>query len=891
MKIQLTLTCLAFLFLFSCQNEEQIAPPTNPFYNWENVPNRTWVGEAFWANRLQDWQIQDGRLECKIPHPMRTAHLLKHRLGEQKEAFEISFETGMIASSDSVSVNASTGILLGAGKDLDYRAASLIHHSYGIKGGIYIGIDVRGNLFVKEFEQEKTYFERIRLTSVTNLYNIKILVEGTPDEQFKFFKMKVTVFEANGARLGSIRVKRMPAPRLIGNIALVSDSESGVHGGRFWFNKLKLIGSKIETFEDRNCGPVISCQHTLSNKTLNLTAQFLPLGQEDNQTAIFQIKNNGQWEDKASGKLMTPSFTIPFKIENWNDKEDIPYRIKYEQQFKNDSSKVSYHEGVIRSNPINKDQITVAAFTGNHNNARPNPNKWGGVDIGTFPWNWGLWFPHTDIIENVKKHQPDVLFFSGDQVYEGASPTWADRKNGQLDYLYKWYLWCWAFGELTTDIPAITIPDDHDVYHGNIWGAGGIATPPGLQGAAAQDMGGYKMPPAFVNMVERTQTSHFPAPYDPTPIAQDIGVYYTDMNYGGISFAILEDRKFKSAPKTLLPNGQIRNGWSANPDWDAKTQSDHPAAKLLGNRQLVFLEDWVNDWTGGTEMKAVLSQTIFANVATLPEEAKNDGVVPKLPILKEGEYAPNDRPVADMDSNGWPASGRNKALRAIRKGFAVHIAGDQHLGSTIQYGVDDFGDAGFALCVPSIGNFFPRRWFPIDCGENRKENAPCYTGDFEDGFGNKISVHAISNPAQTNRKPKELHQKANGYGVVKFNKRTREIVMENWPRWANPEKDAPYFGWPVQVKQAQNYGKKTYGYIANLQVKGMDKPVIQVINMDNDEIYYSIRLSSPSSNIKVFEKGTYKLRVGDPDLDNWEIIEGLEAKIKVEDAKRVSVNF
>ena len=26
--------------------------------------SRTWLGENFWANRLQDWRLQRGRLEC-----------------------------------------------------------------------------------------------------------------------------------------------------------------------------------------------------------------------------------------------------------------------------------------------------------------------------------------------------------------------------------------------------------------------------------------------------------------------------------------------------------------------------------------------------------------------------------------------------------------------------------------------------------------------------------------------------------------------------------------------------------------------------------------------------------------------------------------------------------
>ena len=53
-------------------------------------------------------------------------------------------------------------------------------------------------------------------------------------------------------------------------------------------------------------------------------------------------------------------------------------------------------------------------------------------------------------------------------------------------------------------------------------------------------------PADFVKMVERTQTSHLPDPFDPTPVGQGIGVYYSHLVWGRVSIAILEDRKFKS---------------------------------------------------------------------------------------------------------------------------------------------------------------------------------------------------------------------------------------------------------------------------------------------------------------------------------------------------------
>ena len=76
---------------------------------------------------------------------------------------------------------------------------------------------------------------------------------------------------------------------------------------------------------------------------------------------------------------------------------------------------------------------------------------------------------------------------------------------------------------------------------------------------------------------------------------------------------------------------------------------DVPKAKLLGDRQLKFLREWGANWTG-TDMKAVLSQTVFCGGAHIHRDKR----------LK-----------VDLDSNGWPQSGRNRALSEIRKCFAL----------------------------------------------------------------------------------------------------------------------------------------------------------------------------------------------------------------------------
>jgi len=58
-------------------------------------------------------------------------------------------------------------------------------------------------------------------------------------------------------------------------------------------------------------------------------------------------------------------------------------------------------------------------------------------------------------------------------------------------------------------------------------------------------------------MVQATQPSYLPDPYDRRPVEQGIGVCFTECNIGGLSIAVIEDRKFKSAPKPLFPEADL----------------------------------------------------------------------------------------------------------------------------------------------------------------------------------------------------------------------------------------------------------------------------------------------------------------------------------------------
>ena len=569
--------------------------------------------------------------------------------------------------------------------------------------------------------------------------------------------------------------------------------------------------------------------YTVQNDILKLTAQLYPLKPGEDRNIRLEIKQDGKWKQIAQKQVIEKGWTAPFRVENWDSTKDVEYRVLH--------GKNASYTGTIRKDPLDKEVIVVAAFTGNSINPRH------GGDISKH-----------DIVENIKKLSPDLLFFSGDQVYDHNRHYAAWLKFGR------------DFGEIIRNIPTVTIPDDHDVGQANLWGAGGVKS-----NTRAGHDGGYAAEVEYVKEVERAQTSHLPDPYDPTPIARGIGVYYTSINVGGVSFAIIEDRKFKSGPQGLVPQRGPRPDHVLDPDYDPKSV-DVPGATLLGGRQLKFLRNWAADWHG-VDMKAVLSQTIFCGGAHI-------------------HGATGNRLHADLDSNGWPQTGRKKALREIRKAFAIHIAGDQHLATIFHHGIDDWNDACYSFCVPSIANLYLRWWRPLEPGKNREPGAPEYTGEFLDGFANKVTCLAVANPSPERNGGQKLTTRAAGFGVIKFNKKTRKITMECWPRnvdITNP-KTKQYPGWPRTIQQTDNYARKAVAYLPTIEVTGMKNPVVQIIDESNGEIVYTLRINGTSFKPRVFKIEEYTVKIGRQGTDQMKTLTGIRP-LEAGQSEKIIVKF
>ncbi len=906
-----------------------------------------WIGPDYWANRLQDWELRRGRLECLqavANKPMRTVHLLTRRLGAGPGELRMEVRAGLIDSIhtlEGVAANAAVGFLLGAGPQLDYRAAALVHHTPGPGGGYFAGVNAAGEVFIKDFQKPLSFAMKAprgaatapdRTTPVHKgvLDEVNLLLTAKPAGNGYRLQLEVTNRQT-GQAIGRTE-QIVPAERFQGNLALVSHPggrqsserfwfrdwdpqrqkfQRWAHAtARFWFQHWQVSGSKLEADDGRRFGPVVATQYTLHQGTLQLTAQLVPLaglkrtvrlqvrplrrngpssGREaEKGGGLAEGKQEGQWQEVAQVQADQLGCTALFRVPHWDDARDWSYRVVA------DADVTRPYSGKVRRDPRHQQTITLAAFTGNmmvrggyeyplpYGVDPPFPAEQEGQPVSesmTFRWSDRVYFPHREVVHNVRRQRPDLLFFSGDQVYEG-NPTRAQEHpldQAHLDYLYKWYLWCWTWRDLTAEIPTVTIPDDHDVYQRNIWGAGGEFSPLGdLDGS----YGGYFMDPQWINMIQRTQTSHLPPPYDDRPVKNRISVYYTALTWGEIGFAILEDRKFKSFP-TIVDAQMSRDSHITQKDYDIR-QADVPNATLLGERQLRFLKAFAKDWRG-QQMKAALSQTIFANLQIL--NPRKDGVPQDFSI-------PLDR---DLDSNGWPQTGRRKALEAMRRGFLVHIAGDQHLASTIHHGTEQWEDSCVSLCVPSVANYYARSWNPKFPPEDPQPGTPRFLGRYRDGFGNRLTIQAVANPDHDAGpgdypQPLELHREVPGYGIARFDKAKRTITLECWSRYEDPQTGRPYPGWPVVVQQEDNYAAGVAGWLPEVSVTGLEQPVVQVISEQKQEVVYTLRVRGTKYRPRVFATGTYTLRVGDPDRGTWKQFSGLKAALTPE-GKTLDVRF
>lgn len=751
----------------------------------QNLPSvkegvtRPWIGPEFWTNPLMNWRLSEGRIENTHGGWVNEAHSLTHQLKPGRGTFRMSVRMGLMPDSSVRTKEVGfAGFKFGAVGHRNNYLSNVLHDlSNGFakeltrESPVWAGIATDGRLVIGP-HFSTSLLDPKQMDDAT--LELKVTYDGDEVEA------RLSVSKAN--REIAFLESTIQRASLSGNVALACHgltqprayhrNTSEIDHPRFWFTDWEVDGDKFQSNEEQTYGPILWSQYTLHRNTLKLMAFFTTMEDEANRMAELQVRSGSGWKTVAKSEIDSLSSTALFRVENWDSNIDQDYRVTFSWNSVEGPSLDSW-SGQIRKDPLDKETIVLAGLS--CSNSELTPNRF--------------------LVENLIEQDPDLVFFSGDQIYESNGGYWTVKANTKaevpratLNYLGKFWLSIIGFRDLLKDRPAVMVPDDHDLYSNDLWGKGGKRM------EKERCFGGYGMHSDWVKMVEYTQMGNRPDPYDPSPIEQGIRVYTTSLDVGGVSFALINDRKFKSAPGDVVdamePLFAMRGEHNyaqmdtINEENFDTRKLDREDLQLLGQRQLDFLRDWGKE---GSKLRAVLSQSAFCQ--------------------------PHHLMVADMDSNGWPQSGRKRALEAIREAKAVMVTGDLHFATLVQQGIDDWEDAGWSFTLPSVSTQNHRAWRPKVEGQNRLPGMPDYTGRYLDGWGNKITIWAAANPysfliedsyrGEGERTLEYLRNSGQGYGIVRFNKTDDTVTFESWPvygKFKGPQSHQQHPGFPKTVR-------------------------------------------------------------------------------------------
>src|SRR4051812_20258330 len=548
----------------------------------DDVPTgvmRTWLAPQYWSNRLQDWRLAEGRIESLTAvHGGQTVGVLTRRVTEGNLSGAISVRTGTLATGQGF-----CGFLVGAGAGaLDWRAAAIVMAPSGHGGGLLATYDGDGSVRFRDHSSESDQFGYAELAVTaragpaparTLTEDVVLLLEIIPTGSgLVDLQLSARRFD-DGTLLSQATRSAVSDASLVGGISLISTARSGGRTARHWFRELSTGGPKIAAAANPT-GPVLGTLYSLTGSVLKLTAQFMPIGAADPQQATLETRAPGTtaWTAVRSVDIGA-GYVALFRVKGWDGHRSWEYRVTWGTG----TAQESAYTGTVQPDMESRSRLTVAvincavhSFRGLDRRSSGAPKFRGERFLGLYTHD-NLYFPYNRMVENIMRQRPDLLVTLGDQYYQDR-PTSADHAHVLLDMLSRWYLWMWSFAEITRDTPTICMVDDHDMYSPNIWGWSGAPAPSGNY-----RYGGYLMPADWVNTVQRVQCSHNPDAYDPAPVHQGITVYYAAFSYGGVSFAILEDRKFKNT-----------NQFGRDPSGTPLP----PPRQLLGGRQESFLAAW-----------------------------------------------------------------------------------------------------------------------------------------------------------------------------------------------------------------------------------------------------------------------------------------------------------
>ena len=146
-----------------------------------STPTRVWIGSEYWANPMQDWQLNNGRMECITSGGDRNVFLLTHEMDSISGDLKTQVTIGSLEETLS---EGWVGFKIGVkGEFEDYRDSA-------VRGeGLSVGITDEGSLFIGSLNPEAPSI-KLDQSSIT------LVLSAIPDDNTNY-QIKLEVFNEN----------------------------------------------------------------------------------------------------------------------------------------------------------------------------------------------------------------------------------------------------------------------------------------------------------------------------------------------------------------------------------------------------------------------------------------------------------------------------------------------------------------------------------------------------------------------------------------------------------------------------------------------------------------------------------------------------------------------
>ena len=395
----------------------------------DSVPTnvtRTWLAPQYWANRLADWRLNAGRIECLTSGAGgRTVGVLTRSIPAGNLSGSLIVRTGTLAAGAGFS-----GFLIGAGGgSLDWRAAALVMGASGQGGGFLAVYDNDGRVRFREHTAEVNQFAFAELPTTARTgpqpartlgEDVTLRLDLMSSGSGRFDLTLTARMTATGALLSTAKRVGVPDSELVGGVSLISSTRGTGRTARHWLRELQTEGAKIAV-HDRAAGPVLGTLFSMSGQVLKMTAQFMPIGGTDPQQATLQTRLPGAsaWTTRQAAAVGS-GFVALFRVAGWDGGQDWEYRIAYAVG----TAQEAFYTGRIPRNPTNQAVVSVAMVNCTiHSVPQPRRVEQRRTQVPRRDLPGPLHQPEPVLPvrgtrANLQLQAPDLLVAFGDQYYE-----------------------------------------------------------------------------------------------------------------------------------------------------------------------------------------------------------------------------------------------------------------------------------------------------------------------------------------------------------------------------------------------------------------------------------------------------------------------------------------